>query len=125
MHGLVKMYLCADLFVGQHFIRFGTKLQRLVVGIPMGTNCAPLVADFFLLCYERGFMISISDGNIYFDNMVRKIYPANFNFIKQIPLILKHFCDLHLFISNEIVSFKIYGKRDDIDIEIVNFSFRC
>ena len=31
------------------FIRFGTKLYRQVVGIPMGTNCAPLVAlpDFY------------------------------------------------------------------------------
>ena len=28
------------------FIRFGTKLYRQVVGIPMGTNCVPLVADF-------------------------------------------------------------------------------
>ena len=27
----------------------------------MGTNCAPLVADLFLLCYERGFMMSLSD----------------------------------------------------------------
>ena len=27
------------------FIRFGTKLYRQVVGIPMGTNCVPLVAD--------------------------------------------------------------------------------
>ena len=29
------------------FIRFGTKLYRQVVGIPMGTYCAPLVADLF------------------------------------------------------------------------------
>ena len=27
----------------------------------MGTNCAPLVADLFLLCYERDFMVSLSD----------------------------------------------------------------
>ena len=27
----------------------------------MGTNCAPLVADLFLLCYERDFMMSLSD----------------------------------------------------------------
>ena len=38
------------------FIRFGTKLYGQVVGIPMGTNCAPLVADLFLFCYERDFM---------------------------------------------------------------------
>ena len=28
-------------------IRFGTKLYRQVVGIPMGTHCVPLVADLF------------------------------------------------------------------------------
>ena len=27
----------------------------------MGTNCAPLVADLFLFCYERDFMVSLSD----------------------------------------------------------------
>ena len=43
------------------FIGFGTKLYRQVVGIPMGTNCAPLVAGLFLFCYERDFMLSLSD----------------------------------------------------------------
>ena len=42
------------------FIRFGTKLYRQVVGILMGSNCAPLVADLFLFCYERDFMMSLS-----------------------------------------------------------------
>ena len=28
-------------------IRFGPKLYRQIVGIPMGKNCAPLVADLF------------------------------------------------------------------------------
>ena len=35
------------------YIRFGTKLYRKIVGIPMGTNCAPLVADLFLYCFEN------------------------------------------------------------------------
>ena len=30
----------------------------------MGTNCAPLVADLFLFCYERGFMMSLSDDKM-------------------------------------------------------------
>ena len=33
------------------YFRFGTKLYRQIVGIPMGTNCAPLVADLFLLAH--------------------------------------------------------------------------
>ena len=27
----------------------------------MGTNCDPLVADLYLFCYERDFMMSLSD----------------------------------------------------------------
>ena len=30
------------------YVRFGTKLYRQIVGIPMGTDCVPLVADLFL-----------------------------------------------------------------------------
>ena len=26
----------------------------------MGTKCAPLIADLFLFCYERDFMVSLS-----------------------------------------------------------------
>ena len=29
----------------------------------MDTNFAPLVADWFLLCYKRDFMLSLSDNN--------------------------------------------------------------
>ena len=29
------------------YIRFGTRLYRQIVGIPMGTNCTTLVADLF------------------------------------------------------------------------------
>ena len=44
-------------------IRFGSKLYRQIVGIPIGTNCAPLVADLFLFSYERDFMLYLSDNN--------------------------------------------------------------
>ena len=50
-------------FLDNIFIRFGSKLYRQIVGIPMDTNCAPLVADSFLFCYERDFMFSLSDNN--------------------------------------------------------------
>ena len=45
------------------YIRFGSKLCRQIVGIPMGTNCAPLVADLFLFCYEGDFMFTLSEDN--------------------------------------------------------------
>ena len=109
------------------FIRFGTKLYRQVVGIPMGTNCAPLVADLFLFCYERDFMMSLSDdkqadvidafnttsrylddilniNNVYFENMVSQIYPSELQLNKANASDTEAaFLDLHLSISNDIV----------------------
>ena len=64
--------------------------------MPMGTNCAPLVTDLFLSCYERDLIMSLSDdkqadvidafdttsrylddilniNDVYFDNMVSQI----------------------------------------------------
>ena len=126
------------------FIRFGTKLYRQVVGIPMDTNCAPPVADLFLLCYKRDVMMSLSDNkqadvtdttsrylddilninNLYFDNMVNQIYPSKLQLNKANTSDTEAaFLDLHLSISNDIVSSKIYDKRDKFDFEIVNFPF--
>ena len=34
------------------FVMFGGRVFRQTVGIPMGTNCAPLLADLFLFSYE-------------------------------------------------------------------------
>ena len=42
------------------YIRFGTKLYRQIVGIPMGTNCVPLVADLFLFCFERDIRLFLT-----------------------------------------------------------------
>ena len=43
------------------YTRFGSKIYRQIIGIPMGSNCAPLVADLFLFCYVKDFMTSLSD----------------------------------------------------------------
>ena len=65
----------------------------------MGTICVPLVADLFLFCYKRDFILSLSDDNQsegigafnsisrylndllnidnnFFDSMVNHIYPS-------------------------------------------------
>ena len=54
--GRVKMCEALTYLLDNFFIRFGTKLYRQIVGIPVGINCALLIADLFLFCYERDFM---------------------------------------------------------------------
>ena len=64
-----KLWSCQKMCYALHyilvniFIRSGSKLCRQIVGIPIGTHCAPLVADLFSFCYLRDFMLSLSDNN--------------------------------------------------------------
>ena len=130
------------------YIRFGTKLYRKIVGIPMGTNCAPLVADLFLYCYEREFMDSLNHDNLadvieafnstsmylddllnidnpYFEGMVNQIYPPELQLNKaNISDTKAPFLDLHISVANGFVSSKIYDKRDDFDFILSIFRFR-
>ena len=62
--------------------------------------------------------------NFYFDNMVSQIYRSELQLNKANTSDTEAaFLDLHLSISNYIVSYKIYDKRDYFDFEIVNFPF--
>ena len=129
------------------FIRFGTKHYRQTIDIPMGTNLLLLFADLFLFCYERDFMKSVSRenetdiieafnstsrylddllniDNIYFDQMVDRIYPTELQLNKVNSSDTEaHFFYLNLCISNGTVSTKIYDKRDNFDFDILNFPF--
>ena len=123
------------------------RIMHTIVGIPMGTNCAPLVDDLFLYCYERDFMDSLNHNNQadvleafnstsrylddllsidnpYFEGMVNQIYPPELQLNKANTTDTEApFLDLHLSIANGFVSSKIYDKRDDFDFDIVNFPF--
>ena len=113
----------------------------------MGTYCAPLVADLFLFCYERDFILSLSDNNQadiieafnstsrylddllnidnpYFEQMAGQIYHTELQLNKANSSDTEAlFLDLNLSITNGIVSSQIYDKRDDFNFEIVNFPF--
>ena len=68
-HRRYKLWCCQNFsdalsyILDNIYIRYGTNLNRQIVCIPKGTNCAPLVANLFLFCYKRDFMTSLSDDN--------------------------------------------------------------
>ena len=45
-----------EFLVDNIYVRFGEQLFRQMVGIPMGTSCAPLLVDLFLYSYENEFL---------------------------------------------------------------------
>jgi len=46
------------------FIKNGSKIRRQVRGIPMGTNCAPLLANLYLYSYESDWIQKMSTTNL-------------------------------------------------------------
>ena len=66
----------------------------------------------------------LNGNNVCFDNMVSQIYPSELQLNKANSSDTEaEFLDSPLSISYDIVSTKIYDKRDIFDFEIVNFPF--
>ena len=137
-----------DFLIDNIFVTFGGRVFQQTVGIPMGTNCAPLLADLFLYYYEADFMQELlrkkdkklaisfnstfryiddvlSLNNSKFGDYVDRIYPIELE-IKDTTDTVKSasYLDLHLEIDNEgRLKTKLYDKRDDFSFPIVNFPF--
>ena len=96
----------------------------------MGTNFAPIVADLFLFCYERDFMLSLSEDNQsdvieafnstsryrdgllnidndFFDSMVYRIYHSELELNRaNVSDTKASFLDLRFSISDDFVKLK-------------------
>ena len=108
---------------------------RQRIGIPMGTDCAPLLANLFLFYYEYKYMRHLISSNLRlakkFSNTVRYIDDLltlnNSNFANEIPniyppeLVLKRttespaelsYLDISIRINSNRFITTLYDKRD-------------
>ena len=129
-------------------MQFGGCLFSQVIRIPMGTNCAPLLAAIFLyLCGSKFLdnMIRSGKGRLersfnlcyrYTDNLIvfnykkfldylKEIYPSQLTIEKANRSDhLADYLDLTSIIdSGGKLSTRLYDKRDDFNFHIVNFPF--
>jgi hypothetical protein len=139
-----------EFLIDNIFGMFGGRVFQQTVGIPMGTNCAPLLTDLFLYSYEAHFIQGLlkknekklarsfnftfhyiddvlSLNNSRFGDFADHIYPIELE-VKDTTNTYKSasYLDLHLEIDSEgRLRTKIYDKRDDFNFPIVNFQFIC
>ena len=130
------------------FVQFGGRLFHQVIGIPTGTNCAPLLADHFLYSYENEFLDNmIKSGHRrlarsfnlcyrYIDDLIVFNNKTFLDYLKDIYLSqltvektnksdhLADYLDLTFIIdSGRKLSTRLNDKFDDFDFHIVNFPF--
>ena len=129
------------------FIKFGQEVFRQSIGIPMRTDCAPVVADLFLFSYEYNFLETLTkqkklhlarkfnlvfryiDDLIFFDiddfgKYAKEIYPPELELKETTESkTTASYLDLFITISNGVLQFKLYDKRDDFNFGIVNYPF--
>lgn len=140
---LIKMI---NWLVDNTYVIVGDKVFRQVIGIPMGTDCAPFLANLFLFSYEFKWMNqALKDKNFHilakFKHCCRYIDDLFAINNKKLLLELKHeiyppeldittddesnqhvhYLDLDILIKNSRFSYCIYDKRDKFNFPIVNF----
>ena len=119
-------------------------LYQQIVGIPMGTNCAPLIPDLFLYCYERDFMSNLQKSNRFdliekfndtsrylkdlltidypaFAEHISDIYPRELQLNKANTSEETSFMDLNIKVIRNNIHTSVYDKRDEFEFPIVNF----
>ena len=139
-----------EFFSNNIFAMFGGRVFQQTVGIPTGTNCAPLLADLFLYSYEANFIHGLlkknekklarsfnfifryiddvlSLNNSRFGDFVDGIYPIELEIKDTTDTDMSaSYLDLHLDVDSEgQLRTKLYDKRDDVNFPIVNFPFKC
>ena len=127
------------------YVQFGGMVYQQIVGIPMGTNCAPFRADLFLYCYERDFMSDLQKSkrhdlidmfndtsrylndiftidNPEFEKYIPDIYPAELQLNKANTSDKEtSFLDLNIKVIGSDIHTSVYDKRDVFGFPIVNF----
>ena len=121
---------------------------RQTVGIPMGTNCTPLLADLFLYSYENEFLDKlikegkrklarkfnlsyryiddlISFNNNRFKEFISDIYPKELTIfeITESTSVASYLDLIFAGDENNNITTKLYDKHDAFGFHIVNFPF--
>ena len=130
------------------FIKEGNKVFRQQVGIPMGSNCAPLLANLFLFYYEYEYMKNLVKYNLqaamkfngtmrYIDDLltfnnssfaskIQDIYPPELDIKKttESPTTVSYLDNILITINNngKYVT-AVYDNRDSFNFSIVNFPY--
>ena len=128
------------------YVSIGNRVYRQCVGIPMGTDCAPLLANLFLFFYEYSYMRDliktdlvlaikfnntmryIDDlltlNNATFHSVIADIYPSKLQLKKTTECGTQlSYLDILITIENGKYSAAVYDKRDNFNFNIVNFPY--
>ena len=88
-----KLIKLVEYLIDTIYVNIGNRVYRHCVGIPMGTDCAPLLANLFLFYYEYRYMKNLIKNNIilaktntmrYIDDLLTLNNPAFDNAIDDI-----------------------------------------
>ena len=123
--GLAWSYMKLLLSSWKTYVQFDGMVYQQIVGIPMGTNCAPLI-DLFLYSYERDFMSDLHKSKHYdlidmFNDTSR--YLDNIFTVNKANTSDKEtsFWDLNIKVIDSDIHTSVYDKRNDFGFPIVNF----
>ena len=136
-----------DYLLDNCYFTIGNRIYRQIIGIPMGSDPAPFMANLFLYYYENQFIgklrkeknnLMYKFGNIFrfiddlcaindggeFGKHIAEIYPSELELKKEnIGFDEATFLDLGISIKDRKFTYKLYDKRNDFGFSIVRMPF--
>ena len=91
------------------YVQFGDELLQQVIGTPMGTNCASLLANFYLAMYELAFTENLASIKNNAANPPAK--KAQAGHILSAFLMTGRYIDDLLSINNPYLRFLLYTSQ--------------
>ena len=135
-----------DFLIDNIFVQVGDHIFRQKIGIPMGTDCAPFLANLYLYALEFQYMEKLTNENIhlarkfsdsfrYIDDLIifnnddlmnehkHMIYPKELLLNKENKSNKQtSFLDINIrILDNNTIHTSTYDKRDDFNFKINSF----
>ena len=144
-NGLIEQ---VNYIIENAYVEFNGQIYRQIVGIPMGTNCGPYLANIFLHHYEQNFIKRMVEGEqwdllqklaalfryqddclIFEDNgefggVLVDIYPAEMEIENtNLSVNTSTYLDLYISVHRGKYSYRVFDKRKEFNFKVINYPF--
>ena len=139
---------CLNYLIDNSYFIYNKSVYRQVIGIPMGTNCAPHIANIYLHVYENEYveklienndlktleklkdifrfqddLFSVNDDGI-FENILSTMYPREMVISKtNISPSVCSYLDLLISVYKGKFKINLFDKRDDYKFKVFSYPY--
>ena len=149
MYSKLSIKTLLEFIIDNAYFQVGDKIFKQIIGIPMGSDPAPFIANLFLYVYENRYMNGLKKSDLsrarnlrhvfrFIDDLIaindndeflksyKEIYPQQMELkVENQGTIKASHLDLDLEIKDRVFISRLYDKREAFKFDVVRMPFKC